>query len=132
MNTRTKGRRIEREFNELLKAHGYITNPCPPGSKWNRQTDHWDGRFDLEAFLPDAKPEFFYLFQISTRWKTGKDREHLESFPHTPRIRVIMVRKQDRKGFELKLYAYWVCRWSATKDVSWLPGFEKCQKKPGA
>ena len=103
MNSRAKGRRIENEFMKLLTDHGFIVNPPVPSRKFNKQVDHWGGRFDVEAIsLRYPEPTFF--FQISTRWKCGNDRTHIEKFPASPSRRVYMVRRKDNSGFELKEY----------------------------
>lgn len=100
MNGRQKGKRIELEFRRLLESWGFLVNPTPPGSMWNKQTDHW-GRFDLEA-IPSKRQEYTHYIQIATRWKAGEDRKYIESFPKSPYRRIFMVRKKDRRDFEMK------------------------------
>ena len=101
MNKRAKGKKIELEFCKLLLKNRAMINRACPGTKWNRGTDLWDGRFDVEAILAKF-PNLLCLFQISTRWKTGKERAHIEDFPSSPYRRIFMVRRKDNHPFEVK------------------------------
>jgi len=103
MNSRAKGKRIENEFMKLLLNRKFLVNPPVPGTKWNRQTDHWGGRFDVEA-ISTKHTEMTFLFQIATRWKTGETRRHIEDFPMSYARRVYMVRRKDGQSFEMKEY----------------------------
>lgn len=100
MNGRQKGRRIEKEFEDLLKQYGFLVNPTPAGTMFNRHTDHW-GMFDAEA-ISIIEPALTFLFQIATRWKCGQELKAIEQFPASPWRKVFMVRRKDRKEFELK------------------------------
>lgn len=96
MNKSAKGSRIEREFETRLKKQGYVTHRAIR-SKFNRN-DIW-GCFDVMAKHPKNKDKTWY-FQLSTRWKYGKDRIEIESFPRGIWDMVFMVRKKDFQDFE--------------------------------
>ena len=100
MSARSKGKAIEFAWCKLLLKNGFIINRAAPGTKWNRNTDLWDGRFDVEAIAPKSDM-MMHFFQIATRWKTGADRRHLETFPLSTTRRVYMVRKKDHEDFEI-------------------------------
>lgn len=97
MNTCAKGGRIEREFDKWLKSLGHITNRAIR-SRFNRN-DIW-GCFDIMAKHPDYPDKTLY-FQISTQWKYGEARKEIEAFPRGIYDMVFMVKKPDRKPFEI-------------------------------
>lgn len=96
MNGAAKGTRLEREFENKLKAAGHVTHRAIK-SKFNRN-DIW-GCFDVMSKHPKA-PDKTWYFQVSTRWKFGKDRIEIESFPKGIYDEVYMVRRKDNKDFE--------------------------------
>lgn len=49
MSTRTKGRKNEREYSEMLKSRGYLVELTPPPAKFKLQQDFF-GLFDILAF----------------------------------------------------------------------------------
>lgn len=100
MNRAAKGNRIERDFNFLLTQAGFVTNRAIR-SRFNRN-DIW-GCFDVQAKHPDSR-NFTLYFQISTRWKSGKALKEIEAFIHGDFDLLFMVRKKDRKDFEVKQY----------------------------
>jgi len=115
-----KGNRIERDFMEKLKAMGYVCDraersmrmipdfkrpSCPTCHRhftftMSKKHDTF-GCFDIIAKNTAAK-EFTFYFQVATRWKYGEDKENMQNFPAGDLDIVCMVRKEDRKPYEVR------------------------------
>ncbi|MEK6886212.1 MAG: hypothetical protein AABW88_00085 [Nanoarchaeota archaeon] len=137
-NDRAKGNRIQNEFNKILIDNGFITNPNGQAVVWwfnpktgqrtpfSRKVDHW-GLFDIEA-ISIKYPEYTFLFQLSTVWKTGEDRLKIQEFSASKSRFVFMVRRPDRKPFELALWSNPFFKWNTISMDDFLTRWGTKQK----
>jgi hypothetical protein len=116
-----KGDRIEKDFMSRLENMGFVCDraersiriipvfsqaPCVTCHRrptWTITKKHDTfGCFDIIAKHRKFK-DYTYYFQIAAnRWKYGDDRKNMEDFPAGNYDYVYMVRKMDRKPYELK------------------------------
>jgi len=102
MSTRTKGRKNELEYCEILKARGYLVELTPPPAKFKKQQDFF-GLFDILAF---SKNDILFI-QVKTNLKikleNSKNQVVLDilEFKNTnkiPNVRYILANRIDGKS----------------------------------
>lgn len=108
MSSVSKGSRLELEMTKLLRSEGFDAHKTTR-TRFSAN-DFW-GCFDIMA-KHVADPDYTFYFQVSTRWKSGKDLDEIESFLKGAYDVVVLVRRADYSPFQYKIYSNGV--WSST------------------
>jgi hypothetical protein len=95
MNTRTKGRKAENEYKDMLTTLGYTVEQVKGSTRFNKSVDFF-GMFDLISFKPQVG---WVLTQVKSNSTKGQKKviKEWKAKHNPPNCRVELVIRYDNK-----------------------------------